>query len=316
MQKAAIVYLTRQKDLWMFVHSLKLLYKNFNKKYNYPVVVFHDDVQQQQISSILLEMKNYLGGTPDIKFEQLALNVPSFVSTSPQHYLHPDGQPISLNNFSLGYRSMCRFFSGLIMKHPAMKPYKYYMRMDSDSFMLSAIEIDPFQYMKENGYQYADATCIGIEMEEKNGWRYAAKEIIWAREGLWEATKNFIDSNLHRMKSPIQKYEGELYNTNMEIVDMDFFRGKDYQDFFEHLDSTGNIYYKRWGDAPIRWLGVRLFMEPSKVFWGTDVFKFCYQHGSLIIGLEYADAESVELLPEIFKKWFMRARQEQNASNT
>ena len=313
MQKAAIVYLTRQRDLWMFVHSLKLLYKNFNNQYNYPVVVFHDDVQQIQVSAVLMEMNKYLGRIPNLKFERLNLDVPEEVSKDIFKYDHPDGHPISLNHFSFGYRSMCRFFSGLVMNHTAMKPYKYYMRMDSDSFMLSPIEIDPFEYMSKYGFEYADASCTDFQVQGSCSWKYAGKEVIWAREGLWEATKEFMSINSHRIKDPIVEYEGELFNTNMEIVDMDFFRGNDYQDYFKYLDLTGNIYYKRWGDAPIRWLGIRLFMNPSKVLWGKDVFKFCYQHGSMINGMQYADAESINLLPQIFKNCFIKTKQEQDA---
>ena len=33
----------------------------------------------------------------------------------------------------------------------------------------------------------------------------------------------------------------------------------DVQSYFRHLDSEGGFYYYRWGDAPIRLLGVRVF---------------------------------------------------------
>lgn len=313
MQKAAIVYLTRYQDLWEFIPSLKLLYKNFNTKYNYPVIVFHDDLTPQVISSILMEMNRYLGHVPNVKFERMSLDVPSWVSLDPTKYVHPEGYPISLQHFSMEYRVMCRFFAGAIVNHPALKDYKYYMRIDSDSYLLSHIQVDPFDYMAEGGYHYMDCACPLQPVDDTGTWGYAGKEISWAKEGLWENTKEFIETHRQEIKDPPKTYDGELYNSNMIIMDMDFFRSKNYQDYFNYLDKTGNLFYRRWGDHCIQWLGIRLFSEPSKVLCGMDVMKFCYQHGSLINGMQYADAESINLLPQVFKNSFMKTKQEQDA---
>lgn len=289
MQKAAIVYLTRQKDLWMFVHSIKSLFDNFNNTYKYDVVVFHDDITATAISGTLVELHNQLGYVPNIKFEKIHFVLPEWVSSDTQKYT-TDGPHPTLQQFPLGYRHMCRFYSGLIFNHPAMKPYKYYMRLDSDSFILSKIDKDPFQYMADNGYEYA-AYSLGLPEE--------AKEIWWARLGLWETTQEFIKNNT--VKFPLENWDGEVYNTNLEIVDMDFFRGSDYQNYFNHLDFTGNIFYRRWGDAPIRWLGVRMFMAENKIWCLRDGAKFSYLHGSQLGNPHLVDFESVSRLPEPFK---------------
>lgn len=307
MERAAVIYLTRQQDLWEFIPSLKLLCKNFTGKYKYPIIVFHDDLTPSIISMILLEMNRSLGYIPNIKFERMELEVPDWISRDPSKYVHPEGHPISLQHFSMGYRSMCRFFAGAIVHHPALKDYKYYMRMDSDSYLLSPIQVDPFEYMAREGFHYTDCAAVSHAVDQTNQWRYAGKEISWAIEGLWDATKEFIAANTDRISDPPNDYHGELYNSNMVIVDMDFFRSKNYQDFFNHLDRTGNVFYRRWGDHSIQWLGIRLFLDPSKVLWGMDVMKFCYQHGGEVNGKQYADLESVSLLPEPFKKSFDKA---------
>lgn len=307
MQNAAIVYLTRQADLWEFIPSLKLLYRNFNSKYNYPVIVFHDDLTPSVISTILMEIHQYLGHIPNIKFEHMDLEVPSWVSLDPSKYVHPEGYPISLQHFSIGYRFMCRFFAGAIVNHPALKDYKYYMRVDSDSYLLSHIQVDPFEYMAQGGYYYTDCAFPLLPVDESNTWGYAGKEISWAREGLWEITKDFMESHQHEIKDPPKSYDGELYNSNMIIMDMDFFRSKNYQDYFNHLDKTGNLFYRRWGDHCIQWLGIRLFSDPSKVLCGMDVMKFCYQHGGAVNKKEYADMESVNMLPIAFRQSFDKA---------
>jgi hypothetical protein len=73
-----------------------------------------------------------------------------------------------------------------------------------------------------------------------------------------------------------------MFYTNFEIAKFSFFRSKEYMAYFQHLDKTGNFYYKRWGDAPIHWLGVRMLMDPSKVWAVKDI---TYQHNMWIKNL-------------------------------
>lgn len=277
---AAIAYLTRERDLWLLRTSIRLLFLNFNKEHDYTVIVFHDDLTPVTISNLLVTLSLDLGYTPKLNFEKLQFVLPEEVSTDPSRYT------LSLTTFPIGYRHMCRFYAGQIFNHPALLPYKFYMRLDSDSFILSKPKKDPFVHMEENGYQYAF-----MEKEELDA--------PWACEGLWDCTKEFIDTNLDRISNPPTAWNGELYNTNFEIADMSFFREKNYQDYFNHVDSTRNIYYKRWGDHCIRWLGMRLFMKPENILCIED---FCYQHGGDVRNIQYADRSSIDLEPEPFKR--------------
>ena len=48
-----------------------------------------------------------------------------------------------------------------------------------------------------------------------------------------------------------------------------------YRQFIDHVDRRGGIYYFRWGDAPIKTIGVTLFVEKDK----THLFKnIAYKH--------------------------------------
>jgi hypothetical protein len=65
-----------------------------------------------------------------------------------------DGFEESISGRSLGYRSMCRLFSGRLQMMDFLKPYKYYMRMDDDSLITGTPIKDPFQHMEREGLQY------------------------------------------------------------------------------------------------------------------------------------------------------------------
>ena len=46
---------------------------------------------------------------------------------------------------------------------------------------------------------------------------------------------------------------------DIEIVNLQWFRGEEYMDYFRFLDSTGGFWIHRWGDHAIRTLAVAMY---------------------------------------------------------
>ncbi|KAF7329250.1 GPI-anchored wall transfer protein [Mycena kentingensis (nom. inval.)] len=72
------------------------------------------------------------------------------------------------------------------------------------------------------------------------------------------------------LKTVTSHDNGNTYNlchfwSNFEIADMNFWRSKAYQDFFEYLDSKGGFYYERWGDAPVHSIAAGLFASKDQL---------------------------------------------------
>lgn len=70
--------------------------------------------------------------------------------------------------------------------------------------------------------------------------------------------------------------EKESYNmchfwSNFEIARLDFFRSKEYNDYFDAMDKSGGFWYERWGDAPIHSLAAGLFLEPEQIHYFRDI---------------------------------------------
>jgi mannosyltransferase len=70
--------------------------------------------------------------------------------------------------------------------------------------------------------------------------------------------------------------EGESYNmchfwSNFEIARLDWFRSKEYNDFFEMMDRSGGFWMERWGDAPIHSLAAGVLLGPGDIHYFRDV---------------------------------------------
>ena len=268
MAKAVIVYLSRTQDIPVLLRSLSLLCKNLSVIHKYPIVIFHDDINKINQANIRLRVHQNVGFIPNIRFEEIRFQHPGSLDAN------MFDSAVPLTQFGMGYRHMCRFFSGEFYSHPAMTSYQYYWRLDSDSYLLSKIDFDPFEYMEKNQYQYA------FMAEEDKDNPIAAIDF-------WKHTKQFLVSN--NIKSDVLEkrlVDGEwdysLYYNNFQIGNFDFWRSDKYQNFYQHMDKTNNFYYKRWGDHIMQWMAVKMFL-PEDAVW--CVKNIAYQHNDWVKNL-------------------------------
>ena len=267
-----------KRDLPLLYRSLCFLFKNYKFVNMSDVIVLHDDITKSDIANLQVSLHQTIGYIPKIKFETLEFLCPQNLQFEEKYY------KVSLNEFWMGYRHMCRYHSGLLYKDDRFKNYDYYLRLDSDSYIYSEINWNIFEYMENNNFSYA-------YMKDED------REVPRVAEDLWEETKSFIDSNknlvLHSFYERLvdNKWDYTLYYTNFEIAKFDFFRSNSYMSYFEHLDKTNKFFYNRWGDAPIHWLGVNMFLEPSKIL---KVDNICYQHNNWIKNLSSLKNKKIE----------------------
>ncbi|KXL44044.1 glycosyltransferase family 15 protein [Acidomyces richmondensis BFW] len=77
--------------------------------------------------------------------------------------------------------------------------------------------------------------------------------------------------------------EGEVYNmchfwSNFEIARLDWFRSREYEEFFQMMDRSGGFWMERWGDAPIHSLAAGALLSPSDIHYFRD---FGYRHTTI-----------------------------------
>lgn len=262
-ENGVIVYLTQDTDVnkTYLKTSLYFLFKYFNGKFKYPVKIFHTaDYSDKSKVDIIKGVRG--------EYSKLV----EFVQIHADDFTVPRSIDMERLNASIqsppvawwrtcGYRLMCRFYSMLVHKY--LTKYEYYMRLDDDSFIEEDIAVDLFRYMKHKEYTYA-YNMINIDCNvctsgmHKNVTDYIATRKITPKNNV---NDYWIFHNGHA--SP------RIFFNNYHISRVDFWSSADVKDFLDHIDSTGNIFYSRWGDAPIQTMALALFCPRDKL-WCTD----------------------------------------------
>lgn len=152
------------------------------------------------------------------------------------------------------------------------------------------INYDVFRFMRDNEMAY--------------GFNMAILDDARSFPSLWERTQAFKKSNpaiihreadmrwlLHKTGEPDriirsgagyqaaardEQYNSCQFYSNFEVGSLKFFRGKEHQAYFQHLDKSGGFFYERYGDAPIHTLSISMFLPKRRVWFFRDVG---YSHG-------------------------------------
>ena len=255
--KNAIAYLTRSDatSVRQMLHGIHLLAKNFLPWSPADIVIFHEAdfdrslVEKSPVCSALADSGIKIRfGLVDFSAEHLGME--------------------GLTPGQKGYRHMCHFFANDIFMREELRGYDFYMRLDVDSYVLSKVRYNVFERMRREGRKYA----YRMVMNER------AKVV---RGLLAAATAHFTANPAPGVQAPAVR-KVRLYYTNFEICDLEWFRSDGWQRYFAAIDATGGIWRHRWGDAPIRWLGLQYLLRPDQTLclrWMAYFHQFLLRRG-------------------------------------
>jgi mannosyltransferase len=189
--------------------------------------------------------------------------------------------------------------------------YEWYWRLEPEIKYFCDITYDPFIEMANANKTYGFTIAVK-ELRETvpNIFRYASaykRKHNLKSKGLWEM---FLErpeeeeepkpeeENKDKLPEEIlqnepgentvpdidpEAMEGEKYNmchfwSNFEIARLDWFRSKEYEEFFEMMDRSGGFWTERWGDAPIHSLAAGVLLSPADIHYFRD---FGYRHTTI-----------------------------------
>ena len=281
--KAAIFILTQntpERKIYLKT-CLYFLFKNFNKKYNYPVIILHEgdytERSQKEILNGVRENHRHLVKFKEIDSEDF--EVPDHIDQDKLNDMIAL-QPVPYWR-NLKYRLMCYFWVKRFFKYA--EEYDYVMRLDDDSIIEEPIKDDLFSIMESKDLVYM-SNIIHVDCGLCN---YGMKDLFATILPSYKDKLNngmFIDAKLSpgnvyydRFKKLCTIMDGKectveefktnmplMYYNNFFVTSTKFWKRHDVQEIITKIDNHGGIFYYRYGDAPIHTILVTL-LEPNKI---------------------------------------------------
>lgn len=235
--------------------SLELLYTNYVSQFPTDVIIFYDQHNAPDVNT----MEELKQGRSNLQFRPLDKqwwSLPYKLQTW-QHRMWARPQ------FSIGYRLMMRWFAVLIWKYLDIEGYTHCMRLDDDSYILSKIEYNLFDYMRINKKRYGFRQPV----YEPGGNEFDAvvdKYLI-----------DYPNSTSRELVDLYNQDRGVGFYNNFHIGEVAFFLSPPASTLLRIIDESNLIFTQRLGDLVIQSTVVRLFLEPNEVHWFRD---FTYEH--------------------------------------
>jgi hypothetical protein len=250
MNKAVIVGLVRgHPSIYGYrklIHRNRLLHRNFNKKFNYPVLIFHE-------GNILSSHQNVISKiTPNIKF----------IDVSNCAFEMPIDLPLDWQT-QIGYKHMCRFYA--LQIYELLSEFDYFLRLDDDSYIESQIRYDMFEFMIKGGFEYG----------------YIHKEMDYHQdtiETLPQFTRNYIQKNNIKINCDLEDIDTHYFYSNFMITKIDFWLRTEVQNFLKAIDNSLGIYQYRWGDHIIQTHAIKMFSQRERIYHFKDFHYFHRSH--------------------------------------
>jgi mannosyltransferase len=324
---AAFVVLARNQELDGVIQSVKSIERHFNRWFHYPYVFLNDGEFDQSFKDTIT---NYTSAPAEFgKIDPAMWGYPDWVDHEvAREGIRKQGDAAIMYGGMESYHHMCRFYSGFFYKHELLDKFEWYWRLEPEIKYFCDITYDPFVQMAASNKTYGFTIAVK-ELKETvpNIFRYASaykRKHKLQSKGLWEM---FLEPAPEKPEDPPaepkktlpdeilqtqpghpnmedvdpEAMEGEKYNmchfwSNFEIARLDWFRSKEYEDFFQMMDRSGGFWMERvgkvihlidgrrnaniwqWGDAPIHSLAAGALLAPRDIHYFRD---FGYRHTTI-----------------------------------
>lgn len=273
--RAALISLVRNEELNVLISTMNQVQDKFNKKFSYPWIFFNDVPFSDEFKEVTTEIAKP-AKVIYVQIDGKDWNEPSWINMKKAEDLmeimeHEDNVQYASK---MSYHRMCRWNSGIFFNNPVLKDYDWYWRVEPKTQYFCDIDYDVFAYMEDNDKDYG----FNINL-------YDSPQSV---RNLWPTTIDFFNQHpdyvhpnssrawlLHQSR-PNHNEIAHGYSTchfwsNFEIGRLDFFRSKEYTEYFNHLDKNGGFFYERWGDAPVHSVALALMTDKSRIHFFRDI---------------------------------------------
>ena len=277
MTKSAIFILTQnttERKIYLKT-SLYFLFRNFNAKYKYPVIILHEgDYDIESMNEITTSIRKDCSYLIDFKkLDNGDFDIPKNIDAKKMNKCI-DAKPVPYWR-NKNYRLMCNFWINNFMKY--CNDYDYIMRIDDDSIIEEPINTDIFKMIEEKGHNYM-SNIIHVDCSICN---YGMKEFfekilpdkidkiseLFMEHSLDNNNPHFARFKKLYLALNDKEYEGNnvnmampvMYYNNFFVTKTAIWKTPEITDIIDKINETGDIFYCRWGDAPLQTIIMKLY---------------------------------------------------------
>ncbi|PPQ86782.1 hypothetical protein CVT25_012387 [Psilocybe cyanescens] len=276
---AAIFILLAPNRITQALVALQNVEDRFNRRLKYPIILFTAEDEVHFITEEVKAKANHItdGRVSFATATKESWDIPPWMD---QERVKSSLETIG---FSTGYRAMCRYYSGFFWKNPALAPYEWLWRLDTDIQFHCDVPYDPIETL--------------ISKKALYGFVQVNYDVSWVQPSLASNVSEFMYKNRHLIPADANQHfvwKGDagvgkamagtagnddwtgacMYN-NFEISHRSVWESLVYTRFFEYLEKAGGFFYERWGDSPIHSYGLAMSLRKDQVVQFDDLG---YQH--------------------------------------
>jgi len=277
MSNSAILILTQntiERKIYLKT-TLYFLFKNFNAKYKYPVIILHEgDYDNNAINEINTSIRKDCRYLIEFKkIDKSDFEIPKYIDEDKMNRcIKSVPVPYWRNK---NYRLMCNFWINNFIKY--CDNYDYIMRIDDDSIIEESINYDIFKIIDEKNFNYmsniihVDCSICNYEMKpffEK----ILPEKIDKINELFMEHTLDISNPHFDRFKKlylalNCKEYKDNsvnmampiMYYNNFSVIRTSIWKSPEIKQIINKINENGNIFYCRWGDAPLQTIIMTLY---------------------------------------------------------
>lgn len=287
------------KRRWVLLNALQSVDASVNSRFNYkyPVFIFHEDWNTTDMGWLRSEVHTF------VNFVRVDLHQPPCYTNMQQIDAWSRGEDGAIPGRPMGYRMMCRAWSGVIQRHEALRGLDMYMRIDDDSAIWQVPDWDIFVHVRSRNLLYAYHSSATDSWGITQMWEMHQEFVKDPQAAVAFVNKhacnaayeldmkqlltNLQDMNIsadttHSRMRATGYLQGNNYNgaqpyNNFHISDLSLWRTELIRVWFDYLDLNLGFMKYRFGDANVHALLIGSLLPGNRVGVVHDP-KFRYQH--------------------------------------